>query len=111
MIWTYATVINTGHWDITTMRRWNIPTQLAAIWGPRFQVHQMGDRALEVRRAIHRQQLKMVDLTSQKLRQYWESLKILSETPWGLHLQSGLLSAERLGITEQALREALGLDQ
>ena len=42
---------------------------------------------LEVRGAIHRLDLRMVDLTSQKLRQYWESLKILSGTLWGLDPQ------------------------
>ena len=47
--------------------------------------------------AIQRLDLRMVGLTSQKLRQYWESLKILSETLWGLHFQIGLLLLSFLG--------------
>jgi len=57
----------------------------------------MGGHHLEIRGAIHRLKLKMVDLTSQKLRQCWKSLKILSEPLWGLHLQIGLLLLSVLG--------------
>ena len=70
---------------------------------------------LEVRGAIHRLDLRMVDLTltSQKLRQ---SLKILSGMLWGARPPDLTAAAEHLGITEEtlteeALREALGLDQ
>jgi len=57
----------------------------------------MGGHHLEVRGAIHCLDLRVVDLTSQKLRQYWESLILLSETLWGLHLQIGLLLLSVLG--------------